>query len=177
MKTRGVFDRLCAVTVMILLAGAALWLFDDGSGPVSWLVKTVKTAVVTEEPPSAPSVTDAEGFVGTEVTKEMKKGCASLGDVSGNAGGYGADASPAVFEEGRRTNPPAPPSTHCVDPPDPQMMSLLLEYRNREGLFLACRPTEPGLCGKKKRGKKGAGGKKAGAVDCCIVDRFATGTT
>ena len=63
--------------------------------------------------------------------------------------------SPALFQEGGRSNP-APlardPKLHGTPPPDPQRFATLLGERSRENLWLACQTRrasckQPGLSG------------------------------
>jgi hypothetical protein len=133
-----ILARSLAVLPLVVLAGAALWLFEDGAGPVSSLVGAVMAQ-------------DAEPFTDTEPANPS----AATGMPVASA--PPSDASPAVFAEGNRCNPRPKPTPYMNGTPlDPESMSLLLQYRNREDLWLACQVGKS-QCSSRKHGKPSGG--------------------
>jgi hypothetical protein len=113
------------LVVFLIAAAVALWVHDDGVFTSTGRGSSHKT----------------EEFAASEESRSVAKPV--VADDSAPEAyampSLGSSASPTMFEHGNRKNPPAPQPKYLHGiAPDPQRMSIMLEQRSRDELWLAC---------------------------------------
>ena len=112
------------LVVFLIAAAVALWVHDDGVFTSTFKLNTEVFAVAAASTTSAkPAASTTDNGVPEAYAMQS----------------LGSSASPTMFEHGNRKNLPAPQPKYLLGrAPDPQRLSVLLQLRAREELWLAC---------------------------------------
>jgi hypothetical protein len=126
--------RALFLMVFVVAASLVLWLQGDDVLFGSWPAKILGGRSGTDDAVGGEAFTGAKD---EEAAKKETNNGVPMPYASESVMGY----SPAVFQEGGRSNPPPPakdPKLYGTPPPDSQRFATLLGERSRDNLWLAC---------------------------------------